>query len=77
MRVETADDGRDDAVIISAEIVAGHDGEAELDLRLRYKNGIVGHVVVDAVAGFRLMRNCGVDNVAALAGHGWRRILGE
>lgn len=64
-----------EATIVSAEIAAGHDGEAELVLALRYQNGVVGHVVLDAGVGFELMRNCGVETIGALAGHSWRRIL--
>lgn len=64
-----------DAIIESAAIAAGHDGEAELVLSVRYQNGAVGHVVLDAAIGFDLMRNCGVDTIGALAGHSWRKIL--
>jgi hypothetical protein len=64
-----------DAVIVSAEIAAGHDGDADLVLQVRYQNGVVGHVVLDAATGFELMRNCGVESIAALAGQSWRRIL--
>ncbi len=64
-----------DAIIESAAIAAGHDGEAELVLSVRYQNGVVGNVVLDAAIGFDLMRNCGVDTIGGLAGHSWRRIL--
>lgn len=67
--------GEQDAVIESAAIAAGHDGEAELVLSVRYQNGAVGNVVLDATLGFELMRKCGVDTIAALAGHSWRKIL--
>lgn len=65
----------EDAIIEAAEIAAGHDGEAELVLSVRYQNGVVGNVVLDAGVGFELMRNCGVDTIGALAGHSWRKIL--
>ena len=34
----------EDAMIVSAAIAAGHDGEAELLLSVRYQNGVIGHV---------------------------------
>ena len=64
-----------DAVIIGAEIGAGHDGNAELFLRLRYENGVEGSVTLDRAVGFALMRACGVEDIAQLAGHSWRKIL--
>jgi hypothetical protein len=66
-----------DAVIIGAEIAAGHDGRAELVVQLRYANGGVGRVTLDTDAGLRLLRNCGVNDTAHLIGHSWRRILEE
>ena len=62
-------------VIVGAEIAAGHDGSAELVVRLRHPNGTEAPVVMDADAGFKLMRQCGVSNVDDLAGHSWRAIL--
>ncbi|NJN52756.1 MAG: hypothetical protein HC809_14385 [Gammaproteobacteria bacterium] len=63
------------AVIESAEITGGHDGEAELVVTLRFTNGGRTAVVLDTQAGMRLMRNCGVDHAAALIGQPWNRIL--
>ena len=67
----------DDAVIIGSEIAPGHDGRAELVVQLRFGNGGIGRVTLDTDAGLRLMRNCGVNDTAALIGHSWRRILEE
>jgi hypothetical protein len=64
-----------DAVIIDSEITAGHDGRAELMVRLRFTNGGIARVTLDTEAGMRLMRNCGASDTAALIGHSWRRIL--
>lgn len=64
-----------DAVIIDAEIGAGHDGRAELFVRVRYENGAEGSVTLDGDVGFALMRACGVDDILNLAGHSWRKIL--
>jgi hypothetical protein len=65
----------DDAVIIDAEIAAGHDGRAELFLRLRYENGVEGSVTLDGAVGLALMRSCGAEDISNLAGHSWRKIL--
>jgi len=64
-----------DATIESAEIGAGHDGAAELIVNLRYPNGTVGPVVLDADIGFALLRTCGADSLNELKGHSWRAIL--
>ena len=64
-----------EAVIVGAELAAGHDGQAELVLRILYPNGVVGSVLLDAEAGFALMRNCDIDSLSGLAGQSWRKIL--
>jgi len=64
-----------EAVIVEAQVAPGHDGAAELVLRLRHPNGADEVVRVDAEVGFRLMQNCGVAEVSGLAGHPWRRML--
>ncbi len=65
----------DEAVIVSAEIVAGHDGAAELLVRLRHSNGVEGPVVLDEDTGLKLMKTCGASHVDDLAGQSWRRIV--
>lgn len=65
----------DEAVIIDAGVGAAHDGEAELVLQLRYPNGVVAPVILDAEVGFALMKSCGVDRMDDLAGHSWKKIL--
>jgi hypothetical protein len=67
----------DEAVIIGGEIVAGHDGSAELVIRLRYPNGAEGPVVLDEETGLRLMQNCAASHVDDLAGQSWRKIVEE
>jgi len=64
-----------EAVIVGAEIVAGHDGSAEMVVSLRHENGAVSPVTLDADVGFALMGRCGVASVGELAGHSWRNIL--
>ena len=66
-----------EAVIVSAEIVAGHDGSTELLVRLRHPGGAEGPVILDEATGLRLMRNCRASTLDDLAGQSWRRILEE
>lgn len=62
-------------VIVSAEIAPGHDGAAELLVRLQHPNGGVDTVSIDAELGFRLMRHCGAADLEGLKGQSWRRML--
>ncbi len=64
-----------EAVIAAAEVVAAHDGAAELLVRLTYENGAQGTARLDAEAGFALMEACGAADVAGLAGRSWREII--
>lgn len=64
-----------EAIIVGAQISAGHDGAAELLVRLRYGNGAEDAIAIDAEAGFELMRNCGASDLSGLAGQPWRRML--
>jgi hypothetical protein len=70
-----SDTGLDDAVVEAAEIVAGHDGAAELMVRLRHGNGAASSVTLDPAAGFDLLRAARADSLAALAGRPWRQII--
>jgi hypothetical protein len=63
------------AVVIGAEIAAGHDGAADLVVRLRHENGAEGAVVLDTETGFDLMRAAGADCLDALVGRAWLEIL--
>ncbi|WP_293907391.1 hypothetical protein [Phenylobacterium sp.] len=65
----------DEAVIVGAEIVAGHDGAAELLVRLRHPNGVEAPVVLDEATGLKLMAACGASHVDDLKGQSWRRIV--
>ena len=62
-------------VIVGAEIAGGHDGAAELVLRLRYADGVERPVVLDPETGLALMRRCGATHLDDLAGQSWRMIL--
>lgn len=66
---------RAEAVIVGAQIVAGHDGSAELLVRLRHPNGAEGPVVLDEATGLKLMKTCGATHVDELTGQSWRRIV--
>jgi len=65
----------DEAVIVGAEIVAGHDGSAELLVRLRHANGVEAPVQLDEETGLKLMAACGALHVDELKGQSWRRIV--
>ncbi|MFN3521971.1 MAG: hypothetical protein ACK4YQ_06955 [Phenylobacterium sp.] len=64
-----------EAVIVSAAVGPGHDGEAELIVALLHPNGARESVSLDAELGFHLMTVCGASDAAGLAGQPWRRIL--
>jgi hypothetical protein len=66
--------GLDDAVVEGAQIVAGHDGAAELMVRLRHGNGAASSVTLDPETGFDLLRVAGVASLDGLAGQSWRAI---
>lgn len=65
------------AVIVGAEIAAGHDGIADLVLSLHHENGVIAPVVVDGQIAFDLMKRCGAASLADLIGQPWRDFLGE
>ena len=63
------------AVVIGAEIAAGHDGAAELLVRVRHENGAEGAVQLDPETGFDLMRAAGAASLDGLVGRPWLEIL--
>jgi len=64
-----------EAVIVSAEIAAGHDGDADLIVCVRYENGVVAPVTLDPETAMKLLSACGVSNINELAGQPWRKVL--
>lgn len=64
-----------EAIIVAAEVVAGHDGSAELLVRLRHPDGSEGPVVLDEETGLKLMNACRARSLDDLAGQSWRRIV--
>lgn len=62
-------------VIVGAQIIAGHDGSAELLVTVRYPNGALGQVALDEDTGLDVMRACGAADLADLTGRSWREIL--
>ncbi|WP_293682699.1 hypothetical protein [uncultured Phenylobacterium sp.] len=65
----------DEAVIVGAQVVAGHDGSAELLVTLRHANGVEAPVQLDEATGLKLMAACGASHVDELSGQSWRRIV--
>ena len=63
------------AVVVGAAIVAGHDGAAELLVRLRHENGVEEAQALDTETGFDLMRAAGAASLDALIGRPWLEIL--
>ena len=61
-------------MVEGAEIVAGHDGAAELLVRLRHGNGAQSAVSLDAQTGFELLRAAGAASLDGLVGQTWRDI---
>lgn len=69
------DSGEGVAVVVAAEVSAGHDGEAELTLSVRFENGVVAPVVLDAEAGFDVLAGCGAAGAGDLVGRPWRQVI--
>jgi hypothetical protein len=69
--------GLDDAVVAGADIVAGHDGAAELLVRLRHGNGAQSAQSLDAETAFDLLRAAGASSLDGLIGQLWRDLVKE
>jgi hypothetical protein len=67
--------GLDDALVEGAEIVAGHDGAAELLVRLRHGNGVSSALTLDPQTGFDLLRAAGAASLDGLVGQSWRDLI--
>jgi hypothetical protein len=63
-------------VIVDAVVAPGHDGQAQLVVRVRYENGAIGSVTLEADRARKLMEDCGAESAADLRGQPWRRLLG-
>lgn len=61
--------------IVGARITGGHEGLPELILKIRYENGVVSDVVMENDMGVALMAHCGAQDVDALVGEPWHRVL--
>lgn len=64
-----------DARIERALVTPGHDGSAELLLRIRYENGALGTVTLGADAAARLLDRCGADTLEQLVGEPWQQLI--
>jgi hypothetical protein len=60
-----------DAVIEGAELAAGHDGRAELVLRLRYPNGARAELRLDEEAAALALDAAGITRLEDLTGKPW------
>jgi hypothetical protein len=64
-----------EAVIDGAVVAPGHDGQAVLVVRVRHANGALDTVLLDADQARRLLEDCAADNLDALRGQPWQRLL--
>lgn len=64
-----------EASIERALVTPGHDGSAELLLYIRYGNGGLGQVSLDAEAAARLFDRCGADHLDQLLGQPWQHLM--
>ena len=64
-----------DARISAASVTAGHDGSAELVVRVRHPNGGEDTVTLDAVQAERLLDRCGAQAPSALVGQSWQHLM--
>lgn len=69
------DTALDAAVVAGAEIVAGHDGAAELLVRLRHANGATSAMSLDPETGFDLLRAGGGASLSDLVGKPWLALI--
>ena len=72
---DDAHEALDEAIIVGADIVAGHDGSAELVVRLLHPDGSEHPVQLDEDTGLKLMEACGASSLEDLYGQSWRRIV--
>ena len=63
------------AIVVGAELTAGHDGQAELLVRLRHENGVEAPMILDPDTGLALMRGSGADSLSGLIGRAWRDLI--
>lgn len=56
-------------------MIAGHDGQAQLEVRVRYENGALGSVTLGADAARKLLDDCGATCADDLRGQPWQRLL--
>jgi hypothetical protein len=63
-----------EATINRVQLVAAHDGTAELLVTLHFENGGAQEIALDAYAADHLMRACDAGCAADLVGKGWRHV---
>lgn len=62
------------AVISGARVAAAHEGDAELIVNIRYSNGGVSEITLDAMASAALMDSCNAASLEQLTGHSWQKV---
>ena len=60
---------------MDAVVAPGHDGQAQLVVRVRYENGALGSVTLEAHRARRLMEACAAESAEDLRGEPWQRLL--
>ena len=63
------------AMVVGAEVVAGHDGAAELLVRVRHENGVVGDTIFSSEVAFAMMLASGVERLQDLVGRPWLQVI--
>ncbi len=62
-------------VIVDAVVAPGHDGQAQLVVRVSYENGALGSVTLEADRARQLMEACAAESAEDLRGQPWQRLL--
>jgi hypothetical protein len=63
-----------EAVIEAVRVAAAHDGDAELLVALRFRNGGLSHIALDAFAACHLLEAVGAASADALVGVRWEHV---
>jgi len=61
--------------IVAVRVAAGHDGQAELVVQVRFENGAIGSVTLNALFAQKLMEDCQADSAEQLIGQPCQRLF--
>ena len=64
-------------IITAADIVAGHDGQAEISVHVRYPNGAVRDISFPHEAIGPVLDATGITSLQQLVGQPWTILLGR